>query len=73
MTYIIPLVIFGLFLYFGYKDDYQRNKKEFIFTIFGVFAAMIAFALFNYSITLGVVFVIILFVLSGYLKTKSNG
>lgn len=29
--------IIVLFFYFGYKDDYKRNPKEFVTTVIGVF------------------------------------
>jgi hypothetical protein len=33
---LMSLTMLSLFLYFGYKDDYKRNPKEFIKTIIGV-------------------------------------
>lgn len=35
--YIILGFCFIVFLYFGYRDDFRRDKKRFINTILGVF------------------------------------
>lgn len=34
-----------LFFYFGYKDDYKRNPKEFILTLIGVILSIIGFVI----------------------------
>ena len=36
IEYLVIAIILILFFYFGYKDDYKRNPKEFIKTIIGV-------------------------------------
>ena len=40
MEDILAAIVIGivvvLFLYYGYKDDFKRNPKEFVRTIFGV-------------------------------------
>ena len=42
---IVLLLIFMLFLYFGYKDDFKRNPNEFSGTILGVIFSIASVAL----------------------------
>lgn len=39
---IVLLLIFVLFLYFGYKDDFKRNPSEFSRTILGVILSIVS-------------------------------
>ena len=43
MNGIILSIIFLVFLYFGYRDDFQRDKKKFIYTVLGVFGLILFF------------------------------
>ncbi len=70
------LMVLGLivFLYFGYKDDFKRNKSEFIYTIIGVFIFMISFYLIELQDTkIGLVIGIALFAISFFIKKKIQG
>lgn len=48
MSGIVLSILFLLFLYFGYRDDYRRDKKKFIYTVLGVFGFIIFFLLRQY-------------------------
>lgn len=41
-AYSIIGIVMILFFYFGYKNDYKRNSKEFIKTIIGVPIGMLS-------------------------------
>jgi len=47
LTYSSIGIILILFFYFGYKDDYKRNPKEFILTLIGVILSIISFVVLN--------------------------
>ncbi len=43
--YVFGIILFGLFLYFGYKDDYKRDPKAFVKTIATLFLGLLTFVL----------------------------
>lgn len=70
------LIVLGLivFLYFGYKDDFKRNKSEFIYTIAGVLIFMISFYVIEtYDSVIGLIIGILLVVISLLIKSKIKG
>lgn len=46
-AYLAIGIIVMLFFYFGYKDDYKRNPKEFILTLTGVILSIVSFVILN--------------------------
>jgi Kef-type K+ transport system membrane component KefB len=49
---IIIVLVFVAFLYFGYKDDFNRNPGAFIYTILAVIFIFVTFGLANRSSTI---------------------
>ena len=49
---IIVVSVFVAFLYFGYKDDFNRNPGAFIYTIFAVIFIFVTFGLANKNSTI---------------------
>jgi hypothetical protein len=47
MENLLIITAITLSLYFGYKDDYKRNKKGFVITIVGILSLGIGFILLN--------------------------
>ena len=39
---LLVIFVLGLFFYFGYRDDYRRNPKEFVRIIIGVPVSFVA-------------------------------
>jgi len=39
----IGIILFGLFLYFGYRDDYKRDPKTFIKSFATLFIVLLTF------------------------------
>jgi len=42
---VIMLLTFVTLIYFGYRDDFRRNKGLFIYIIFGITVTFIAFGI----------------------------
>ena len=57
--FILALIGFALLLYFGYRDDFRRDPKGFVKTVFGVFLGI-------FSLSIG------LFGLSGLIRKWMN-
>jgi RsiW-degrading membrane proteinase PrsW (M82 family) len=38
------LIVLALFFYYGYKDDFKRNPKEFVVTVLSIFIVFIVIA-----------------------------
>ena len=38
------LIVLALFFYYGYRDDFKRNPKEFIVTVLSIFIVFIVLA-----------------------------
>ncbi|MDF1698335.1 MAG: hypothetical protein P1U56_20970 [Saprospiraceae bacterium] len=71
MEYAIGGILLAAFLYFGYKDDYHRNSKEFIFMLIGVGFFIVGFLILNSVDTLlATVFGALLLGLSHIVKIK---
>jgi hypothetical protein len=47
---IIFIVVFGIFLYFGYKDDYKRDKNSFTKTIAFILGMFVYILLWSFLI-----------------------
>lgn len=71
MENLLIITAITLFLYFGYKDDYKRNKKGFVITIVGILSLGIGFILLNnYNSILAFLAGATFFVFSIYFKRK---
>ncbi len=46
------LILLGLFLYFGYKDDYRRNPQAFVRAVVPIVALML--------LALGILYILVL-------------
>ena len=69
MGHLLLPIVMCLLLYLGYKDDFERDKKGFVFTVIGVLAFGGAFFLLSqYSSLLAYLVGIVLYAISQYLK-----
>ncbi|MEL6655322.1 MAG: hypothetical protein AAFY48_16195 [Bacteroidota bacterium] len=71
MEHLLLVIAILLFLYFGYRDDFKRDKKGFVFTVIGVLAFGAAFILLNsYNSLIAFSAGIVLYAISQYLKRR---